>query len=148
MFDVKPITSPLPSDCGATCMKMLLAYYGQDVDLDQLIKDCNTTIRGCSGRDLLRAGRKYGLDMTAWKEIDAKGDVPEGAKVIDVDILEQDRPAIIWWKYNHWCLFCGMDDKGKVVICNPDLGRYRMDPGTFRAFYSKVSLCNGEPHGL
>ena len=54
MFDVIPVTSPRPTDCGATCMKMLLSYYGQDADLDELIRECNTSIIGCTGKDLLR----------------------------------------------------------------------------------------------
>lgn len=33
MYDVISVTSERPTDCGATCMKMLLAYYGQDVPL-------------------------------------------------------------------------------------------------------------------
>lgn len=35
-----------------------------------------------------------------------------------------------------------------IVICNPDRGRYRMSAGLFTAFYTGVSLWNGEPHDL
>ena len=135
MFDVIPVTSPNPTDCGATCLKMLLAYYGQDVPLDELIRECNTRIVGCTGKDLMRAGRKYGLDMTAWK---MDGD----------EVARQDRPAIIWWKYSHWCVCCGQDDEGKVVICNPDRGRYRMSMDTFLSFYTGIALFNGTPSDL
>ena len=135
MFDVIPVTSPRPTDCGATCMKMLLSYYGQDADLDELIRECNTSIIGCTGKDLLRVGRAHGLDMTAWK-MDAE------------EVIRQDRPAIIWWMYTHWVVFCGADENGKIVICNPDRGRYRVSPGTFTSFYTGVALFNGEPHDL
>ena len=135
MFDVTPITSPIPTDCGATCLKMLLAYYGTDVDLDDLIRECNTTIMGCTGKDLNRVGRAHGLDMHAW-QMDA------------VDVVNSDRPMIIWWKYNHFVVFCGLDDEGKVVICNPDRGRYRMPMGTFRSFYTNVCFANGTPEDL
>ena len=64
------------------------------------------------------------------------------------ELIRQDRPAIVWWKYQHFVIFSGTDENGKVVICNPDLGRYRMTAGTFKAFYSGVSLWNGEPHDL
>ena len=67
MFDVIPVTSVKPTDCGATCLKMLLAYYGTDVDLDKLIRECNTRLIGCSAGDLLRVGRAHGLaDMKAF----------------------------------------------------------------------------------
>lgn len=150
MFDVKPITSPIKYDCGATCLKMLLAYYNIEVDLETLIKDCNTTYRGCSGGDILRAARKHGLeDIMAWKEKDAPfpPSTPE-AKEIDVPTLEEDRPAIVWWKFNHWCVLCGKDDDGKVVICNPDRGRYRMSESLFNSYYSGVSITKGIPEKL
>ena len=147
-FDVKPIVSPKPTDCGATCMKMLLDYYGIDVDLDTLIKECRTNIIGCTGADLLRVGRKYGLEMKAYREIGADDDILPEAKVINVPTLGEDRPAIIWWKFNHWCVLCGKDEDGKVVVCNPDRGRLRMSEGVFWAFYTDVSLTNGEPEVL
>ena len=135
MFDIKPITSDKPTDCGATCLKMLLSYYDQDVDLDQLIIECNTKIIGCTAKDLMEAGKLHGLDMKAYKT--------------DVDgILEADRPAIIWWKYGHWVVYCGLDDDGRVVVCNPDLGRYPMSRGIFKMFYTEVALFNGEPQDL
>lgn len=135
MYDVKPVTSPLALDCGATCMCMLLDYYGKEVPLDDLIVECNTRIIGCSAKDLMRVGKAYGLDMKAYK-MDAE------------ELIRQDRPAIVWWKYSHWCVFCGKDEQGNVVICNPDRGRYRMSKGIFKSFYTGVSLWNGDPHDI
>lgn len=135
MFDVLPITSALPVDCGPTCLKMLLKYYGADVDLDALIRECNCTIAGCTAKDLMRAGNAHGMDMKAY-QMDA------------LELVNQDRPAIIWWKYCHYCVCCGKDEKGNVVICNPDRGRYRMSFGAFASFYSGVALFNGEPEKL
>ena len=135
MFDVIPVTSPRQTDCGATCLKMLLDYYGQEVPLDQLIRECNTRLIGCSAKDVLRVGKAHGMDMICY-QMDAD------------ELLKQDRPAICWWMYNHFVVCCGLDEDGKVVICNPDRGRYRVTQGTFRSFYSKVALFNGEPHDL
>ena len=148
VFDVKPIVSPKPTDCGATCMQMLLAYYGIEVDLETLIADCKTGFMGCTGADLLRAGRKYGLEMRAWRELGADEEPPAEAETIDVDITEQDRPAIVWWMYNHWCVYCGKDENGKIVICNPDRGRYRMSESTFRTFYTDICITNGKPKAI
>lgn len=132
MFDIDPVTSGKPTDCGGTCMKMLLAYYGQDVPLEQLIVECNTGITGCTGKDLLLCGRAHGLDMKAW-QCDAE------------TVFRSDRPEIIWWMYNHWVVYGGLDEDGKVVIYNPDRGRYRVSKNTFKCFYTGVSLSNGEP---
>lgn len=131
MFDIVPVTSLKPTDCGATCMKMLLSYYGQDVPLNQLVEECNTRITGCSAKDLIRCGQLHGLDLKAWST-DAD------------DILASDRPEIIWWMYTHWVVFGGLDEDGKVVIYNPDRGRYRVSKGTFRSFFTNVSVSTGE----
>ena len=135
MYDVTPVTSKKQVDCGATSLKMLLAWYGQDVSLEELIAACRTRIVGCSAADLIRVGKSYGMDMKAFA-------------MSAEELIRQDRPAIIWWRYGHWCVFCGQDDQGRVVICNPDRGRYGIDPGSFAALYSGVALFNGEPETL
>lgn len=135
MYDVKPITSPKQMDCGPTCLQMLLAYYGQEAALEDLIKECGITIAGCSAKDLIRVGIAHGMDMKAYKT--------------DIDgVIMADRPSIVWWKYSHFCVCCGLDESGQVVICNPDKGRYRMSKGIFKAFYSGVALFNGEPKDI
>ena len=145
--DVKPIVTPEPRDCGPTCLKMLLDYYGkgEGVSIEDLIKDCNTGFIGVTGTALMRAGRKYGLDMRAWREIKPGEEVSPDALTIDVPTLGQDRPSIIWWRYNHWCICCGKDENGKVVVINPDRGRYRMSESTFKSWYTDISLTNGIP---
>ena len=135
MFNVKPITTARPTDCGATCLAMLLDYYGKEYDLDALTRECHTTVAGCTAADVNRVGRAHGLDMKAW-EMNAES------------ALLNDRPAIIWWRYNHFVVLCGLDTDGKVVICNPDKGRYRVNRGTFASFFTKIALTNGEVHDL
>ena len=135
VYDVTPITSPKRFDCGATCLQMLLDYYGTKVDLDVLTEELNTRLVGCSAKDMLRVGRLHGLDMKAWKETAE-------------DVLKQDRPSIVWWKYCHWIIVCGVDDSGKVVICNPDKGRYRLSKSNFEVMYTGVCLTNGTPEDL
>ena len=131
IFDITPITSPRQTDCGATCLKMLLSYYGQEIPLDQLIAECNTRLIGCNAKDIKRVGNSHGLDVHYYKT--------------DVDgILTSDRPAIIWWLCNHFVVFCGIDDGGRIVICNPDRGKYRVTKGVFSSFYSKIALVHGE----
>ena len=135
IYDVKPIVSPKKYDCAPTCLQMLLDYYGVSEELDVLTKKCNVGLAGCTAADVNRVGREYGLDMRAYK-MDAE------------ELIRQDRPGIIWWNFFHFCIFCGLDDDGKVVICNPDKGRYRISQGLFKAFYSSKALFNGEPQDL
>lgn len=135
VYDVTPITSPKRFDCGATCLQMLLDFYGTKVDLDVLDEELDTRLIGCTGKDILRVGKQHGLDMKAWKE-------PYE------DVLKQDRPSIVWWKYCHWIIVCGVNDAGKVVICNPDKGRYPISVGNFAAMYTGICLTNGTPEDL
>lgn len=132
MYDITPITSEHPTDCGATCLKMLLDYYKIDIPLDQLVNECNTRLIGCTAADVLRAGRLHGVEMHAYKT--------------DLDgILKVDRPAIIWWKRKHFCVLCGIDETGNIVIINPDRGKYRMSKSLFKAWYSGIAVFVGEP---
>lgn len=135
MFDVKPCTSINVSDCGAACMVSFLGYYGEEVTLEDMIKECNVSLSGSTAKDLMDCGKKHGLDMKAFK-MDA------------ADAIKNDRPSICWWKYNHWVVLCGLEDDGKVVICNPSRGRYGVSPALFKAFFSGVALTNGEPADL
>ena len=132
MYDVKPVTTAHETACGPACLKMMLGFYGQDVDLETLIRECGTKITGSTAKDLMVAGRKYGLEMRAFK-MDAE------------EICKQDRPAIILWKLVHFCVFCGVDNEDNVWICNPDSGRFSMPKSTFERFFSKFCLFNGDP---
>lgn len=132
MFDVTPVTSRREVDCGPTCLKMLLAYYGIDVPLEQLIVECGENVWGCTGKDLMEAGRLHGLGMTAYR--------------VDADeLLGLDRPSIIWWRRNHWCVLCGVRDDGRVEICQPDRGKFSVSRGSFESLYAGVALFNGAP---
>ncbi len=135
MFDVLPITTKKQVDCGPACLKMLLAYYGQDVSLDTLIDECGTRLVGCSAKDVIRVGKAHGLDMLAYS-------MPAE------DVFNNDRPSICWWKYKHFIVCCGLDENGQAVICDPVRGRYRMSKSIFKSFYSGVALTNGQPQDL
>lgn len=140
MFDITPVTTKHSTACGPAALKMLLAYYGQDVPLETLIEECGVSVNGCSAATLLRVGKAHGIgdDFKAWQEDPA-------------DVLVQDRPAIIWWCYSHYIVFAGLNDKGEPVICNPSRGRYAIDAGTFKLLVSGikegtcVALCVGKP---
>jgi len=132
MYDVKPFTTAHPKACGPACLKMLLAYHGHDVELEDLITECNVGIAGCTANTLKRVGNAHGLDITQWK-MDAE------------DCLKQDRPAILWWHYQHFVVFCGLNDKDEPVICNPSCGRYAISRETFERAFSEIALFNGKP---
>ena len=135
MYDVELVTQKNERECGPACLKMLLGYYGVDVPLEELSEECGTRMIGCTAKDMLRVGSAHGLDMLAYSM--------EAA-----ELIRQDRPGIVWWKYTHFVVFCGQDEHGNVVIANPGLGRFPIDAESFSKLYTGVSLWNGEPQTL
>lgn len=135
MFDVTPMNTARTTACGPVCLKMLLDYYGIDADLENLITECNVGVNGCTAADIKRTAEAYGLSVTCWK-MDAE------------ELIRQDRPGIIWWKYHHFVVFDGRAEDGKVFICNPSSGRFRMDVETFSTFYSEIAIFVGTPETL
>lgn len=138
MYDVKPVTTTHQTACGPACLKMLMRYYGQDIDLDALISECGVGVAGCTAADLIRVGRAHGLNALAAYKI-----------TTTESLLKQDRPAILWWQYTHFVVFCGLNDNGEPVICNPNSGRFPISVETLaRKFADGIAICNGRPEDL
>ena len=139
MFDIKLTTTKHQVACGCACLKMLLDYYGIDVNLDTLIEECGLSVNGCSMTTLMRVARLHGLNVVgAWRE------TPD-------DVFTQDRPGIVWWKFAHYIVYGGLNDKGEPVIFNPSCGKYAIDKETFAAMASSdmegtcIVMTNGKP---
>jgi ABC-type bacteriocin/lantibiotic exporter with double-glycine peptidase domain len=136
MFDIKLTTTNRQTCCAPTSLKMLLDFYGHDVPLDTLIDECGVSVNGCSANDVLRVGRAHGLENLKAYRMDADA------------VFRNDRPAIIWWRGNHFNVYGGLNDKGEPVLFNPCRGVYPIDRGSFIALYSGVALCNGTPSDI
>ena len=52
-------------ECGAASLGMVLAYHKKWLPLEQLRKDCGVSRDGCSAKQLLQAGRSYGIKASA-----------------------------------------------------------------------------------
>ena len=123
-------------ECGAASLTMIMHYYKYFVPLEQARVDCGVSMDGASAKNIMVAARNYGLKANAWR-------------VEPEDLADEGPfPCMIHWGFNHFVVLCGQDDEGKIVICNPDLGRYRMSFATFSSFFTEICLFNGEPHDL
>lgn len=136
MFDVPFTSQPRVTACGPACLKMLLGYYGHDVELDTLIAECHVSVDGCTAGDLLRVGRAHGLDSLAAFRTSAEA------------VLRQDRPAILHWRGTHFLVYGGLNDKDEPVLYNPGKGVYPIDRGTFAVLFGGIMLSNGKPADL
>lgn len=128
MFDIKVVTSTAATDCGPCSLTSLLNYYGIDATLDDVKKKAPASLCGWSAGDILRAAKAFGLEETKAYKSDADS------------VIETEAPCICFWSYNHWIVYCGLDDNGRVVICNPARGRYSIDLDFFKALFSGVCI--------
>ena len=133
MFEMDFVSQSRATCCGPASLKMLLGWHGREASLDALIEECHISVDGCTAKDLIRVGQAHGLsDLHAYKADAAS-------------VMRQDRPAILYWRGNHFLVYGGLNEKNEPVLYNPGRGVYPIDRGTFSVLYSGVMLSNGKP---
>lgn len=77
-------------ECGAASLAMALAYFGKWVPLEEVRKDCGVSRDGVNALNILKAGRYYGLEVSAYR--------------YTVDRLREAAvfPCIVFWNRNHY----------------------------------------------
>ena len=112
-------------ECGAASLGMVLAYYKKWLPLEQLRKDCGVSRDGCSAKQLLLAGRSYGMEANAYK--------------LDEDELQELSPVIIHWNFNHFVVYKGK--KGNVHYLNdPGRGKVKVSQEEFDRSFTGIAL--------
>ena len=112
-------------ECGAASLGMILAYHKKWLPLEQLRKDCGVSRDGCSAKQLLLAGRSYGMDANAYK--------------LDEDELQEMAPVIIHWNFNHFVVYNGK--KGNTHYLNdPAKGKVKVTQEEFHKSYTGIAL--------
>ncbi|WP_224248157.1 peptidase domain-containing ABC transporter [Hyalangium gracile] len=114
------------TDCGVTCLAMVLAYHGKEVGLEELRQLTGINRDGTDARTLLAAGRQYGL---------------RGRGIsIDLDRLPYLAPGtILHWKFTHYVVFEKLG-KGGVHILDPAQGRRFVALEQFSQCFTGVAL--------
>jgi len=119
-------------ECGAVSLAMILASYGRWVPMDEMRYVCGVSTNGSSARDLLRAGRKFGLEVRGLQ--------------MSIDRLHTLRePCIMFVDMEHFIVFRGF--LGRYVRANdPATGVVYLSREEFSRRYSGVILtCRPTP---
>ena len=100
------------AECGAASLTMILGYFGRFMPLEQMRIETGVSRDGCNARNIMRAAKKFGLEVHAYK------------KSVD-GLLKLPVPCIIHWNFNHFVVWEGV--KGKDYYINdPGMGRRKL----------------------
>ena len=107
-------------DCGATCLRMILAQHGRAVTMTELRELSGTTQSGADLAGLARAAEALGFEAIA-AELDYD------------DLLGSDLwPALLHWDGDHFVVLTEADD-ARAVVLDPAFGERRLDRAAFEA---------------
>lgn len=114
----KSVTVPLilqmeELEGGAACLAMVLAYHGKQVNLNQVRRACGISRDGIDFSDIMRAGKKYGLDCR-------ESQIPAEELAKDCSI-----PAILAWEKGQFVVLEGFKSD-KAMLVHPARGRMRL----------------------
>jgi len=125
---IQPVQQTGRAECGAACLKMVLACFGREVPLGELREATRTDLHGVDAASLLEAGRAYGL----------RGSAKEVKQVEDVRYLPAG--AILHWEMNHFVVF-ERRGGGQVQLVDPATGgRRRVSMEAFSQSFTGVAL--------
>lgn len=111
-------------DCGPTCLKMILKYYGKNVPIEYLREICNNNKMGSSLLDISDAAEKIGFKTMGFK-----------AKKLDYENNIQT-PAILFWNDTHFVVLIKITKK-YYYIADPAFGIKKIRNIEFIKFWIK-----------
>lgn len=115
-------------ECGAASLCMIAAYYKKWIPLTRVRSDCGVSRDGSVAKNMLDAGRSYGFEAAGYRV------EPAGLKFLTL-------PVIIHWNFNHFVVFCGMNEKkGKVYLNDPARGRVTVTMEEFDRSFTGIAL--------
>ena len=114
-------------ECGASCLTMILAYYGKWLPPEQVRVDCGVSRDGSNAKNILLAARNYGMEAKGYRF------EPEALKEEGVF------PCIIHWDFNHFVV-CNGFKGNKVYINDPARGFVKVSMEEFDRSFTGIVL--------
>lgn len=104
-------------DCGPTCLKIILKYYGKEVNIERLRRLCKTSRHGSSFLSIRQAAESLGFNVL-------------GVDISYNNLKELPLPGIIYWKKNHFVVIYKIKNN-KVYISDPANGKLKFNKEEF-----------------
>ena len=114
------------TECGAACLRIILAYHGCWVDMSELREAGGVGRDGITAADIVRAARKYGLNAQGWRRSLS-------------DLHKSTLPAILYWEFNHFVVLEGIG-KDRYYVNNPESGHMTVAKDAFDSSFTGISL--------
>lgn len=115
------------AECGAASLATILGYFGRVVELSELRSACGVNRDGSNARQLLKAGRQYGLNARA-------------CRFSGEDLRQYGRfPCVAFWGFNHFLVIEGFS-RHHAHLSDPAQGRVRVEIDEFLDQFTGVVL--------
>ena len=116
------------AECGAASLATILAYFGKVVELGELRQACGVNRDGSNAKQVLQAGRHYGLNARAYR---CSGEA----------LRKEGRfPCILFWGFNHFLVLEGFGRAEHAFLSDPAQGRVRVEMEEFLDNFTGVVL--------
>lgn len=115
------------AECGAASLGTILAYFGRVVELGELRLACGVNRDGSNAKQVLVAGRQYGLKARAYR---CSGEQLR---------REGQFPCVVFWGFNHFLVVEGFD-ASHAFLSDPAQGRVRVEMEEFLDNFTGIVL--------
>lgn len=120
--------------CGITCLRMILEYYGHKYSSSYLSKMCHSTVEGVSMLGISETAKKLGLNVMCG--------------YLSIDTLNHIQlPCILHWDQKHFVVLYKIKNKELFYIADPGKGLIRYSMDEFIIHWIHIQH-NGEEKGI
>ena len=114
-------------DCGPTCLKIICAYYGKDIGMQELREKTAISREGVSAKGICVAAEAIGFRVVA-AQVAFYSEGEEAA------LSQAPLPCVVHWDARHFVVLYKMNDK-YCWIADPANGKHKISIKKFRRFF-------------